>query len=148
MHGNLSSREDNVDGSQRFSHWIGHDLYNFIICRDLAQNTFTHVSCGISIRGREEVEEHLGTCDSNNPPENIATCYNVPGLPDCIYTFGWAFFCDGYWHLEVHYKGNVFNPGNLHSTYPTPAGGIHKQSSHLLAFVCKAGICKRSWPLL
>ena len=115
MDGNLSSREDNVGGSQRFSHWIGHDLYNFIICRDLAQNTFTHVPCGISIRGREEVEEHLGTCDSNNPPENTATCYSVPGLPDCIYTFGWAFFCDGYWHLEVNYKENVFGPCGLHA---------------------------------
>ena len=101
VHGNLSSRGNEVGSSQKISHWIGHDLYNYIICRDLAQNTFTHVRCGICISGREEMEEHLRTCGSDTQAEDRAPFYNIPGLPDCVYTFGWAFFCDGYWHMEV-----------------------------------------------
>ena len=101
IHGNLSRRESGENSSQRFSHWIGHDLYNYIICRDLAQNTFTHVPCGVSISGREEMQRHLRTCSNDAQAGDMASFYNTPGLSDCVYTFGWAFFCDGYWHMEV-----------------------------------------------
>ena len=75
-------------------------MYLFSICRDLAKSTFTHVPCGTTWKGRENIEEHLTKCDAELT-QVLDEIYQVPGLPDVTLTFGWALFFDGLWHNEV-----------------------------------------------
>ena len=82
----------------------GNDMYLFIICRDLAKSTFTHVPCGTTWKGKQKMEEHLATCDEELTQE-LEEIYRVPGLHDVVLTFGWAMFLDGLWHTEVSYIG-------------------------------------------
>jgi len=92
----------NVSGeSGRFAMWIGNDMYLFIICRDLAKSTFTHLPCGTIWKGRQKMEEHLATCEEELTQE-LGEIYRVPGLPGVVLTFGWAMFLDGLWHTELN----------------------------------------------
>ena len=83
-------------------HISGNDMYLFIICRDLAKSTFTHIPCETIWKGRKKMENHLETCKAEMT-EDLDDIYKVPGLPGVSLTFGWALFLDGFWHTEVRY---------------------------------------------
>ena len=78
----------------------GNDMYLYIICRDLAKSTFTHVPCGTTWKGRQKMEEHLTVCQAEME-EELDEIYKVPEMPGVTLTFGWAVFLDGLWHTEV-----------------------------------------------
>ena len=75
-------------------------MYLYIICRDLAKSTFTHLPCGTIWKGRQKMEEHTEHC-SERMTEDVDDIYKVPGMSDVALTFGWALFLDGFWHTEV-----------------------------------------------
>ena len=79
-------------------------MYLYIICRDLAKSTFTHLPCGTIWKGRDKMIDHLNEC-KGELIENVDEIYKVPGMKDTILTFGWALFLDGFWHTEV-FTGN------------------------------------------
>ena len=79
---------------------LGNDMYLYIICRDLAKSTFTHLPCGMIWKGRQKIEQHLEEC-KEELKVSVDTMYLVPGLMDTTLTFGWALFLDGLWHTEV-----------------------------------------------
>ena len=85
----------------RFSYFLGCDMYLYIITRDLCKTTFTHVPCKQSFRGEERIKEHIKEC----PAEitiNLQQMYEIPHIPNSIYTFGWILPMDGLWHLEFN----------------------------------------------
>ena len=73
-------------------------LYNL---RDLAKSTFTHINCGMTWKGEKEILNHINSCCSPAPSDEIDDVYTVPNLPNVVLTFGWALFSNGLWHLEV-----------------------------------------------
>ena len=76
-------------------------MYLYIICRDLAKSTYTHLPCGTIWKGREKMLEHIEHC-SEIMVETVDDIYEVPGMPNVSLTFGWALFLDGFWHTEVN----------------------------------------------
>ena len=92
---------DTTVPSGRISYWIGSDMYLYIISRDLCKSVFTHVPCQQSFKGLDRINDHLKTCTA--PMSFVLDpIYKVPGLKDSVYTFGWALFIDGLWHLEFN----------------------------------------------
>ena len=75
-------------------------MYLYIICRDLAKSTFTHLPCGTIWKGRQKMENHIKHCTERMAGE-VDDIYKVPGMSNVTLTFGWALFLDGFWHTEV-----------------------------------------------